>query len=183
VPEEDITDPRVVPRWVESGVSGLARAREWDATTALEVPELAELPISDLSFRVLDDGAVVRGEGEAPDAALDRLAASARRIARAPLEAHASRRGQREWALAVRELRLESVELPPGLGATEISVATSPDGGTTYLVDGEEVDSPAPELLEAFDLLERAGGRRFPAFVARAELVAPGRWGLTIDPL
>ena len=38
-PHDEISDPRAF-RWVESGVSGLARAREWDATAIAEVPEL-----------------------------------------------------------------------------------------------------------------------------------------------
>ena len=183
MPEEDITDPRVVPRWVEAGVSGVPRAREWDAVEVLDVPELAGLPISEVSFRVLEDGTVVPGEGDAPGAAVERLVSAASEIATIPLEARASRRGRSEWSLAVRELRLERIELPPGLEVQEIAVAIAPDGGRTYLVDGEETDAPAPELREALELLEQQGLRRFVAFVARAEQVAPGRWELTIDPL
>ena len=60
---EDITDPRVVPRWVEAGVSGVPRAAEWDDSAIVEIPELAGSPEAELGFAVLEEGTLVPGEG------------------------------------------------------------------------------------------------------------------------
>ena len=50
--DEDIGDPRVVPRWVEAGVSGVPRGRDWDAVAVVDLPELEGSLASELSFRV-----------------------------------------------------------------------------------------------------------------------------------
>jgi hypothetical protein len=149
----------------------------------LNVPELDGLPLAELSFRMLGDGAVVAAPDEVPAAALDRLASAAAASARPPLEVHASRRDRAEWSLALRELRLEPFEPPEGVEAESLLVAVAPDGTRTCLVGGEEVAEPNDPVVEALDLLGRRGSERFSAFVARAERVAPGRWELTIDPL
>jgi hypothetical protein len=183
VPADDITDPRVVPRWVEAGVSGIPRAREWDAVAVIEIPELEGLPLAELSLRVLGDGAVVAEEEDIPRAAVERLGAAAAAAVDPPCEAQASRRGGREWSLAVRGLRLIPIMLPGGIEAEELAVALAPEGSRTLLVDGEEVETPPPGFAEAFSLIEEHGREHHVAFVARAERVAPGRWELTLDPL
>jgi len=57
-PDDDIRDPRAF-RWVETGVSGLARQREWDATAIVEVPELRATEEAEIEFRLLGDGSVI----------------------------------------------------------------------------------------------------------------------------
>ena len=57
-PDDSIQDPRAF-RWVEAGVSGLARQREWDATSIAEVPSLRASDETELDFRVLGDGSVI----------------------------------------------------------------------------------------------------------------------------
>jgi hypothetical protein len=181
--DEDIVDPRVVPRWVEAGVSGVPRGREWDAVATLELPELEAVSISELAFRVLEDGTVLTDEARLPPAALERLGAEAEAAVSLPCEALATRRGRRDWALAVRALRLERADLPPDLPAGELAVAVAPGGERTLLLDGEEPSLLTPELERAFGALEQRGQARYEAFVVRAERVGPDRWELTVDPL
>ena len=57
-PDDQIRDPRAF-RWVETGVSGLARVREWDATAIAEVDALRASDETEIDFRVLGDGSVV----------------------------------------------------------------------------------------------------------------------------
>ena len=57
-PDDEIRDPRAF-RWVETGVSGLARQREWDATAIVEVPELRATEEAEIEFRLLGDGSVI----------------------------------------------------------------------------------------------------------------------------
>jgi hypothetical protein len=182
VREEDIVDPRVVPRWVEAGVSGLPRSREWDAVTVVELPELESSSASELTFRVLGDASVAGAEG-LPGAAVERIVAELESAVRPPYEVRAARRGRCDWSVAARELRLESVPLLGSLPGDELAVAVTPDGERTTFVDGEETGLLTADLEAAFAVLERRGRERFPAFVSRAERVGPGRWELSVDPL
>jgi hypothetical protein len=181
VSEEDIRDPRVAPRWLEVGITGVPRTREWDAVTTVDVPELEGDPASELAFTVLADGTIALRSGEtAPLAAAERLAGAVFEVDR-PCDILAVRRGVREWSVAGRRRDMDAVSLPDVPGAAEIAVAVGPDGARTVLVDGEEADD-APEVAQAADELERRGRERHRAFVARASRTAAG-WTLTIDPL
>lgn len=180
--DEDVLEPRVVPRWMEAGVSGLARRREWDAVVAVELPELAGSPASELSLQVLDDGTVLGGE-DVPASALEAIAAELAGSLAPPYEAFATRRGRLDWTVAARHVRLETVSLPETLDVREVTLAVGPDGRRTLLVDGEEPPVPSALLQSVARELERRGRARHAAFAARAERLGPGRWALTVDPL
>src|SRR5690554_1006353 len=109
-------------RWVEAGVSGLARRRDWDAVELVEVPELADRAIEELRFGTLGDGTLVFAAGEVEEAAVAKLAGALAASVRAPYEAVAVRRTRLEWSVAARELRVEEIELP-GLDVDELLVA------------------------------------------------------------
>jgi hypothetical protein len=176
-------DPRAL-RWVEAGVSGLARSRDWDRVEVVEVPELADDPVEELRFGVLADGSVVAATpaGIEPEL-LERLAGRLRDALEGPLEVVVARRTRLEWSLAGRLLRLEEVILPP-LAADEIVVALGPgDDRPTVLVDGEEQVEPPAALAEAAGRLAALGGARFESFVARARRLGPDRWAVSVDPL
>lgn len=179
---DDIVDPRVVPRWVEAGVSGVPRAAEWEYVTIVDIPELAGTTDPEMSFSVLPDGSVVGSGAECDAVVLERLAGSLGERLVAPFDAVAVRQGALRWALAGRRVNLEQIELPGGTGADEIMVAIGPDGSRTVVVDGQERDAFEGSLAEAVDALERFGRARHREFVARAANVA-GRWELTVDPL
>ena len=180
--DEDIRDPRVVPRWMEVGISGVPRSREWELVAVVELPELEGSELSEVGFRILGDGSVVDvAEPRPSETVVERVAADIRRALELPCEVRAARRGVLEWAIAGRKLRLELIDLPDLGSVEELAVALAPDGSRTVLADGEEVDGE-PVLQRAAAELERRGLERFPAFVARAVRSAAG-WELTVDPL
>jgi hypothetical protein len=174
---DDIGDPRAF-RWVESGVSGLSRPREWDASALVEVEALAASELDELEFAVLAGGAI-SGEAapEAVPALTDALGLEP------PFAVRAVRRGPREWAVAGRVLRSEPVFLAVPASAVSMEVVVAPDGNRSLLVDGEEVVTVDPAWEEAVQELERRGLERFQSFVARADRVGDDRWELTVDPL
>ncbi|HJS69878.1 MAG TPA: hypothetical protein VJ744_03670 [Gaiellaceae bacterium] len=175
---EEIRDPRVF-RWVESGVSGLARAREWDATALVQAPSLRGYEAGELEFRVFADGTVI---GDVPPEAVTELTGELGLAP--PLVVRAVRQGDSEWTVGALQLESELLALPQGISAMSLEVAVPPDGETMLLVDGEMVtEVPEGPEGEALATLESRGAARFQAFVARADRVEDGRWELTVDPL
>ncbi len=180
--DEDIRDPRLVPRWLPVGIHGIPRSREWDVVVLVTVPELAGSPISELALRRLADGMlVVDPSARVPSAALERIGAELADALPGPCEAIAVRRGVEDWSLAVRQARLDAVELPALPGIAELSVALAPDGERIVVADGEEVE-PEGALADAVDVLERLGLDRYRAFAVRATNV-DGSWAVAVDPL
>jgi hypothetical protein len=175
---EEIRDPNLF-RWVETGVSGLARARDWDVTALVQAPALRGYGAGELEFRVFADGTVV---GEVPAEAVGELIGDLGLAP--PFVVQAVRQGDSEWAVGALQLESELVSLPRGIAAMSLEVAVPPDGETTLLVDGEIVaEAPDGAEGEALATLEGLGAARFQAFVARADRVEDGRWELTVDPL
>lgn len=180
--EEDIRDPRAVPRWLPVGIHGVPRAREWDAVLALELPELADRPETEIVLRRLPGGCLVAAGGSAlPGPAARRLESELARAIDGPCEALLVRRGVAEWSLAARVARLDVIDLPEHLEVDELAVALTPDGERSVFVDGERV-KPSGVIADAALLLEAAGLREHRAFVARARRTAVG-WSRTVDPL
>ncbi len=177
-PDDDIRDPRAF-RWVETGVSGLARQREWDATAIADVPALAGSEQVEVDFRVLGDGSVVG------DVSADVLGELTRELGVAPpYAARAVRQNEREWMVGALRIESQLVDLPSGVGAFSLEAAVPPEGETMYLVDGEILaEAPPGAAGEALAELEQLGAERFQAFVARADRLEDGRWELTVDPL
>jgi len=179
---DDIRDPRGVPRWMEVGISGVPRQREWDLVSIVDIPELDGAPVSELAFRLLDDERVAGAEpSDVPSSALSRLALLVAESLEPPCEVRAVRRGVLDWSLAARRISVELVDLPELEHVDDLVVALAPDGGRTVLVDGRELEPEGP-VEEASLHLQELGRRRFPAFVARAARSTAG-WELTVDPL
>ena len=177
-PDDEIRDPRAF-RWVESGVSGLARAREWDATAIAEVPALRASEETEIDFRIFGDGTVV---GDVSAEALSELTGELG--VAPPFAARAVRQSELEWMVGAIRIESSVIGLAHGLGALSLEVAVPPDGETMHLVDGEILaDEPDGPTAEALAELERLGAERFQAFVARADRLEDGRWELTVDPL
>jgi hypothetical protein len=175
---DDIQDPRAF-RWVETGVSGLARQREWDATAIADVPALRETELGEVDFRILGDGSVV---GEVAPVALAELTAEI--ALEPPYAVRAVRQNESEWMVGAVRMESELVELPAGVGSVSLEVAVPPEGEAMYIADGEILtEEPAGLSGEAFARLEQIGAGRFQAFVARADRLEDGRWELTVDPL
>lgn len=174
---DDISDPRAF-RWVESGVSGLSRPREWDAFSIVDVEALGATELHELEFAILADGAVL---GEVPLDAVPALAAEL--DLQPPYAVRAVRRGPLEWAVAGRVLRSGPLALSVPARISSLEVVVVPDGDRAVLVDGEETVAVDPAWGEAVEELERRGRERFQSFVARADRVVEDRWELTVDPL
>ena len=177
-PDDDIRDPRAF-RWVETGVSGLARQREWDATAIAEVRELMATDEAEIDFRLLGDGSVI---GDVEPTVLAELTKDLG--IDPPYAARAVRQNETEWMVGALRLESELIDLPGGAEALALEVAVPPEGETMYLVDGEILAEPpgGPEA-EALERLAELGAERFQAFAARADRLEDGRWELTVDPL
>ena len=135
-----IDDPRAF-RWVEAGVSGLARPRQWDATALVEVDALRGYEAPELEFRVLADGSVV---GDVPAEAVPELTAELGLDP--PYAARAVRKDGGRWAVGALRIDADEIELPQGLEAFSLEVAVPPDDETAFLVDGEH----GPGALSGF---------------------------------
>jgi hypothetical protein len=178
-PDDDNFDPRGSFRWVEAGISGLARQREWDATALPEVPALRGSDETEIDFRVLGDGSVIGDVDPAVVAQLTRELAI-----EAPYLARAVRQDESNWIVGAVHMESELVELPAGVDALALEAAVPPEGEVMYLVDGEILtEDPEGATADALRELERLGADRFQAFVARADRLEDGRWELTVDPL
>jgi hypothetical protein len=181
MPEDDLAEPLAL-RWVEAGVSGLARRRDWDVVEVVEVAELVDRDLEEIRFGVLADGTLVVSSAEVDEQVLSGLADRLAPSVRPPYEAFAARHTRLEWSLAARELRTEEIELP-GLRADEVVVALGPEGTLELLVDGEEPRDRSEELAAAADRLEQLGRSRHRTFVVRARRAVGERFALSVDPL
>jgi hypothetical protein len=132
-------DPR--PAWQETGIHGIARAREWDVTATAEAPELEG---DAAKFVVLPDGTVLVEEG--PDASLEPLAAAVEESLAPPYRARAARQSESLWAVQARRIRV--VEIPGGPEGDTIEL--TPD---SLLVDGERAFGTVPQLAELGDVV------------------------------
>lgn len=163
-------------------MSGLARAREWDATALVELPELAHEPVA--TFELVARRGGLRSEPSVPSSVLERVAGELDEGLARPYSARAVRQGPIEWLVGAVELHSEEIELGGPAEATSIEVARPPGGGRQVIVDGEDALEPfATALGAAVELLDRCGSARFESFVARADKVEGDHWDLTIDPL
>lgn len=131
-------DPR--PPWQETGVHGLQRAREWDATVTTDAPDIEG---DAARFVVLPDGTLLVEEG--PEESLEPLAAAVEQSVRAPYRAQAARQEGSLWAVQAR--RIEVLELPDAPGGETIDL-TRTDDDTVLAVDGQRVFGTLPALEE-----------------------------------
>lgn len=152
----DPPEPR--PPWDAAGIHGNHRAREWDAVTTLEAPDLTGERIG---FVALPGGELVAEEGGGD---LSILAAAL--DLEPPYRSEAVRRSDSLWALAAR--RIEVVELP-GVEGEQIELV-SRGGERTLRVDGERVFGTVP-ALERDD------------HVVRAHRIAGDEWEVETAPL
>jgi hypothetical protein len=156
------------PSTVPPGVHGLAREREWDALSTVEVPDLAG---DELAFDVLPDRTVLveTQEGDRP---LTGLLDEIERELKPPYRARAVRQSGNLWAVAARAL--EVVRLPGREGeAMELSVRGD---DRRLIVDGMREFGGVPEL-------EALGSSRHRDYVVRAERLDDDWWEVRVDPL
>jgi hypothetical protein len=166
---------------VPAGVTGLARPRQWDATVAVELPELEGQAVGELGFVAFEDAVV--WPGPAPADVGERITAALDTEVPRPYEALVVRRGSTTWMAGARRVNAELVRFPD-VHAKVIEVAVSPDGELSSALDGRVVEGLVePAVDAALRELESRGRARFEAFAARADNLDGERWQLTIDPL
>jgi hypothetical protein len=139
-------DPR--PPWQETGVHGLQRARQWDATVTADAPDIEGDMVS---FVVLPDRTVLVEEG--PDTSLEPLAAAVEQTLEPPYRARAARQSGALWAVQARRIRV--IEIPNGPQGDSIEITPG-----SVLVDGERAFGTIPALEGLGDVVraERLDG-------------------------
>jgi hypothetical protein len=161
-----VRDPR--PPWQETGIHGIPRAREWDATLTAEAPGFEGDAVR---WVALPDGTLLVEEG--PDSSLDGLAAAVEQRLRPPYRARAVR--QVEDVFAVQAARLEVLGLPDAPDGDRVDVARTEEG-TTVLVDDQRVFGSVPAL-------EERGEREGRWYAVHAERLDGDLFELTARPL
>lgn len=159
-------DPR--PPWQETGIHGLHRAREWDATVTAEAPGIDGNAVR---FVGLADGALVVEDG--PDEGLEPLAAAVEERLRPPYRARAARQVGDVWA--AQATRIELLALPHAPPGEAIELARR-DGEQTLVVDGIE-------SFGSVRALEERGEREGGDFAVRAERLDGDLWEIRAAPL
>ncbi|HLY94136.1 MAG TPA: hypothetical protein VKP14_04750 [Gaiellaceae bacterium] len=157
VPEQ--VDPR--PPWQETGVHGIARAREWDVARTVEAPDVEG---DRATFVVLPDGSLLVEDG--PDTSLEPLAAAVEQELQAPYRARAARQGERLWAVQAR--RIEVMKL-----------RNTPEGDTldvTHAGDETELKADGARVFGSVRELEERGAREGPEYSVHAERLDGDLW-------
>ncbi len=159
-------DPR--PRDLETGIHGLQRAREWDATVTVDAPGID----GDMAtFVALPDGTLLVEDG--PEGSLEQLAAAVEAELKPPYRARAARQDGDLWAVQAR--RIEVLALPDAPPGETIELARAADG-TELRVDGERTFGSVP-------LLEARGQREGRDYAVRAERLDGDLFELTASAL
>ena len=152
-----------------AGITGLHRAREWDATAAVEAPELRG---DEVEFVVLPDGSLLVDE-EVGDASLAPLADALEEQLRPPYRARGVRRRGDVWAAAANAI--EVVDLRPDVEGDELELVSS-GGERSLAVDGERSFGSLPQL-------EELAAARSSDYVVHASRLDGSLWELRIAPL
>jgi hypothetical protein len=152
-------DPR--PPWQETGVHGLHRPREWDATLMVEAPDVEGDAVR---FVALPDGTLLVEEGS--EGSLEALAAAIEQQVQAPYRAEAVRRGETLWAAQAR--RIEVLELRGAPAGDVLDLSRTADG-TVFAVDEQRVFGSLPAL-------EERGARQGREYAVHAERLDGDLW-------
>jgi len=154
------------PGWMETGIHGVPRARQWDAVVTAEVEGVAG---ERARFVALADETLVVEEG----ADVEPLAIAVEQAATIPYRAEATRRSGSQWVIGIREIDvLELADDPEG---DELTLAVR-DEEHTLTVDGVPVFGTMPEL-------ERYGAPRGRSYVVQARRIEGTAWEVEAMPL
>jgi hypothetical protein len=153
----------VVPGWVEAGIHGVQRPREWDAVA---IANGVAVQGNEAAFVCLADGTLLVEEGEGDFTA---LADALEGDIVAPYRAIAIRRSAERWAVAARGITLVAL---PGRTGEEIQL-TVHGMERTLVVDGTPTLERIPEL-------EALGQGSFALEAVRLE---DALWEVRVAPL
>jgi hypothetical protein len=155
------SSPTIVPAWQETGIHGVHRPRDWDATVTTEAPDVEG---DSVRFVALPDGTLLVEEG--PDGSLEPLAAAVERSVRPPYRAQAMRQGESLWAIQARQI--EVLALPDGPEGDTIDLTHTADGSTLAVDDARIFGSLPP--------LEERGAREGREYTVHAERFEGDLW-------
>jgi hypothetical protein len=154
--------------WQETGVHGIHRAREWDATVTADAPAVE----GDLvRFVALPDGSLLVEEGA--DGSLDMLASAVEQELRPPYRARGARQNETLWAVQAR--RIEVLALPEAPGGDALDLTHTADG-TRLAVDDAQVFGSLPTL-------EERGQREGREYTVHAERLDGELWEIRASSL
>jgi len=153
--------------WLEAGITGLARQREWDAVATVDA---SGSPGDEAEFVALTDGRVLVDAG--PDG-FDPgpLAAALEGAIGRPYRAVGVRR-EELWAVGASTI--ETAELPVGRGDDFELVRTADE--LSLRIDGVPTAESVPEL-------ERLGEGRSATYVVRAKRLDGDLFEIEVEPL
>ena len=154
--------------WLEAGITGLARQREWDAVATVEAPGA---PGDEAEFVALADGRVLVDAGPAGFDSEPLVAALEGSIER-PYRALALRRPEL-WTIGARSIAVAELQRDPDGDVLEL-VQTA--DGVTLQVDGMPSLTHLPEL-------EELGAARFPTYVVRVQRLEGKLFEVEVEPL
>jgi hypothetical protein len=162
---QPLPDPGV-PGWMETGVHGVHRAREWDSVVTVEVEGVAG---DRARFVALPDHTLLVEEGEDVDALADALDD----VLPLPYRAEAVRRGETQWAVGLR--RIQVVELHDDPEGEELTL-TVRDGERVLLVDGAPTFGSIPAL-------QQLGAAKGNSYVVQARRLEGALWEVRVTAL
>jgi hypothetical protein len=156
--------------WLEAGITGIARPREWDAVVTVAAPGVAG---DEAEFVALPDGRLVAEGGGGSDPSP--FAAALAGAIEPPYRAVAVRR-ENLWAVGA--VSIEVIELGPGPRGTDLELTW--DGSTLSL----SVDTLPADPAQA-DALEQIASARLHGrpYAARAHRLAGELWEILVLPL
>jgi hypothetical protein len=155
------------PGWMETGIHGVPRAREWDVVFAVDAEGVEGERVR---FVALPDDTLLVEEGEDVEplaAAIDQTGAAP------PYRAEGARRGATQWAVGLRAI--DVIELPDDPGGDELTL-TVHDGERTLHVDGAHAFGSVPQLNDF-------GSGRGRSYVVRARRLDGSIWEVEAMPL
>ena len=154
--------------WLEAGITGLARQREWDAVATADAPGS---PGDEVEFVALVDGRIL---ADAAPSGFDAepLAAALDGSIERPYRALALRRPEL-WTIGARSIAVAELQRNPDGDVLEL-VRTA--DGVTLQIDGMPSLTHMPEL-------EELGAARFPTFVVRAQRLDGKLFEVEVEPL
>ena len=153
------------PGWMDVGIHGVQRPREWDAVVTVE----AEVEGDRARFVALPDETLLIEEG----GDVQPLAEALEATVRPPYRAEAVRQGETQWAVGVRQI--EVVELPDGPTGDELTL-TVRDGSRELVVDGASGFGSVPAL-------EQLGQARGDSYVVQGQRLDRDLWEVRVVPL
>jgi len=154
--------------WLEAGITGIPRQREWDVVKLVEAAGSAG---DEVEFVALPDGRVLLESGPGSFDPTP-LAAPFRGSIEPPYRAVARRRPEL-WAIGARAIK--TLELPGAPHGDALEVVLNADG-LLVRVDG----MPSGARLEELEALGRA---RFASFVVRAQRLVDSLFEVEVEPL